>query len=308
MKNLRTCQVGVIVYCYIFCFSCSAVEKQKQQPAPVKIPQVILLWPEGAPGAVGNEDQDQPTLSVYLPPKEKANKTSVIVYPGGGYRKLSMDHEGRQVAEWLNSFGVTAFVLKYRLLPRYKYPAPLDDAKRAMRIVRSRADEWNVDPQGIGILGFSAGGHLVSAIGTHFDYGKPDAKDRIERAGCRPDFMVIVYPCISLSLQNKSRPGRRSLLGDDPKLVEEYSSDRHVTSETPPTFLMHAGNDRTVIPDHSIVFYQALRKAGVPAEMHIYERAKRGHGFGLAPNDPLVSSWPKLCEDWMRGRGLLNKD
>ena len=286
---------------------CSTNERQVLELRTAAEPQVILVWSEGTPGAVGREDEDRPTLAVYLPAKEKANGCSVIVCPGGGYRKLSMDHEGKQVADWLNSFGVTAFVLKYRLLPRYSYPAPLEDAQRAMRIVRARAAEWDIDPNRIGILGFSAGGHLVSAIGTHFDGGQPEAADKIERVGCRPDFLVIAYPCISLSLRKQSQPNRRGLLGDDPKIVEEYSTGRHVTAATPPAFLIHSGNDRVVSPDHSLVFYQALRQAKVPVEMHIYERAKRGHGYGLAPNDPLVCSWPKLCEDWMRGRGIVEE-
>src|SRR5262249_43054863 len=151
------------------------------------------LWPKGAPGAVGAEATDKPTLTIYLPSPDKANGTAVVVCPGGGYQFLADDHEGKQVAQWFNARGVTAFILRYRLAPRYHHPAPLQDAQRAIRTVRARAKEWNVDPQKIGIMGFSAGGHLASTAGTHFDAGKADADDPIDRVGCRPDFLILCY-------------------------------------------------------------------------------------------------------------------
>ena len=270
-------------------------------------PQTIVLWPEGAPGAVGNEDADRPTLTVYLPPAERAVPTGVVVCPGGGYAKLAMDHEGRQVAEWLNSLGVAAFVLKYRLGPRYRHPAPLEDAKRALRLVRSRAGEFRIVPDRIGVWGFSAGGHLASTLATHFDAGNPAAADPIERVSCRPDFAILAYPVISFASEYAHKGSRRNLLGDnpDPALVENLSNEKQVTAQTPPTFLFHTNEDQGVPAENSVLFYLALRRAGVPAELHIYERGR--HGVGLAPNDPVLSSWPQRLADWLRVRGLLGR-
>jgi acetyl esterase/lipase len=270
-------------------------------------PQTIVLWPGGAPGAVGDEEADRPTLTVYLPPAERAVPTGVVVCPGGGYAKLAMDHEGRQVAEWLNSLGVAAFVLKYRLGPRYRHPAPLEDAKRALRLVRSRAGEFRIAPDRIGVWGFSAGGHLASTLATHFDAGNPAAADPIERVSCRPDFAILAYPVISFATEYAHKGSRRNLLGDnpDPALVENLSNEKQVTAQTPPTFLFHTNEDQGVPAENSVLFYLALRRAGVPAELHIYERGR--HGVGLAPNDSVLSSWPQRLADWLRVRGLLGR-
>ncbi len=270
-------------------------------------PETILLWPAGAPGAVGAEDADRPTLTAYLPPPEKALDTGVVVCPGGGYATLAMDHEGRQVAQWLNALGVAAFVLKYRHAPRYRHPAPLQDAQRALRLVRSRAAEFGVVPDRIGIWGFSAGGHLASTAATHFDEGNPAADDPIERVGSRPDFLILAYPVISFTTEYVHKGSRRNLLGDnpDPALLESLSNEKQVNARTPPTFLFHTTEDKGVPPENSILFYLALRKAGVPAEMHIYERGR--HGVGLAPSDPVLSSWPGRLADWLRLRGLLTR-
>jgi acetyl esterase/lipase len=266
-----------------------------------------LLWPAGAPGAVGDEDSDKPAIAVWLPPAEKATGAAVVVCPGGGYGHLAMGHEGREVAQWLNSFGVAAFVLRYRIAPRYHHPTPLHDVQRAIRMVRARAAEWKLDPQKVGVMGFSAGGHLASTAGTHFDRGQPQAAATIDRASSRPDFMILVYPVISFTTEYAHAGSRRNLLGTDPdpKLVEGLSNERQVTRDTPPTFLMHTTGDRGVPPENSILFYLALRKAGVPAELHIYEKGE--HGFGLAANDPVLATWPKRCEDWLRVRGVLSK-
>src|SRR5215472_652892 len=177
-------------------------------------PKVELLWPKGAPGAAGTEERDKPSLTVYLPPADKATGTAVVVCPGGGYGGLAVGHEGKEPAEWLNRHGIAAFVLRYRLGPRYHHPAPLQDAQRALRIVRSRAKEWHLDPQRIGIWGFSAGGHLASTAATHFDDGKPDADDRIERVSCRPDFAILCYPVITMRPPFTHGGSRRNLLGD----------------------------------------------------------------------------------------------
>jgi len=272
--------------------------------------KVELLWSAGAPGAKGNEDGDKPTLTIYLPPKEKATGTAVVICPGGGYGHLAMDHEGHQVAQWLNSLGVAGFILKYRHSNSgagYGHPAPLQDAQRAVSMVRSRAKEWNINPNRIGILGFSAGGHLASTAGTHFHKGRSDVKDPIDRVSCRPDFMVLIYPVISLIEWCAHSGSRRNLLGNKPddKLVENLSNERQVTPETPPTFLIHTYEDKGVPAENSIFFYLALRKAKVPAEMHIYQKGR--HGFGLGQKHGAVSSWPLRCADWMRGLGLLDK-
>ena len=267
-------------------------------------PKVELLWPDGAPGAIGNNEADKPSLTIFLAPADKANGAAVVLCPGGGYGGLATDHEGFQVGRWLNSFGVAAFMVKYRVAP-YRHPVPLQDAQRAIRIVRSRAKEWSVDPARIGILGFSAGGHLASTTGTHFDDGSPDAKDPIDRVSCRPDFMILIYPVITLEPPYAHTGSRDNLLGRpaDPALVENLCNEKQVTAKTPPTFLVHTSGDTGVPAENSILFYLALRKAKVPAEMHVYEKGQ--HGFGLAPGDPVLSTWPKHCEDWMRSRGLL---
>jgi acetyl esterase/lipase len=277
---------------------------QAQSPLP-GASRMELLWPDGAPGAVGDQANDKPNLSIYLPPPEQRNGCSIVVCPGGGYGHLAVGHEGEQVGKWLNSFGVTAFVLRYRLAPRYHYPAPLLDAQRAVRMVRARAKEWNVDPRRIGILGFSAGGHLASSAGTHFDAGKKDAADPIDRVSCRPDFMVLGYPVISFTEDFTHRGSRRNFVGkgDATKLHEAFSNEKQVTKETPPTFLVHTTEDRGVPAENSIVFYLALKKAGIAAEMHIYEKGR--HGLGLGPKNMPFSSWPKRCEAWLLGRGFL---
>ncbi|MBN1805598.1 MAG: alpha/beta hydrolase [Sedimentisphaerales bacterium] len=272
--------------------------------------KVELLWPDGAPGAKGTEDGDKPSLTIYLPPEEKATGAAVVICPGGGYGHLAMDHEGHQIAQWLNSFGVAGFIVKYRHRNSgagYGHPAPLQDAQRAVRMVRARAGEWNVDPGRIGILGFSAGGHLASSAGTHFQNRYSDAKDSIDRVSCRPDFMILIYPVISFTKWCAHSGSRRNLLGENPEkeLVENLSGEMQVTPDTPPTFLVHTNEDKGVPSENSIYFYLALRKAEVPAEMHIYEHGR--HGFGLGQQHGAVSSWPGRCEDWMRGRGLLGK-
>jgi len=266
-----------------------------------------LLWPNGAPGALGDEPVDKPKITVYLAPADRATGAAVVVCPGGGYQVLAADHEGKQIAEWLNSLGVSAFVLQYRLGERYHHPAPLQDAQRAIRIVRSRAKEWRVDPKRVGILGFSAGGHLASTAATHFDDGQPDAADPIEREGSRPDFAVLCYAVISLEDPTAHAGSRRNLLGDppDPALVALLSNDKQVTARTPPTFLWHTADDTAVPVENSLQFFEALHKAGVPGELHVFPHGR--HGLGLAPGDPSVSQWPRLCAVWMEGLGLLRK-
>ena len=270
------------------------------------VPVEFALWEKGAPGALGDAEADKPTLTVYRASRNAVG-TGIIVAPGGGYAALAVDHEGRQVASLFNAMGITAFVLKYRLGPRYHHPLQLGDAQRAIRIVRSRAEEFGVASDRIGMMGFSAGGHLTATAGTHFDAGKSDADDPIERASSRPDFLILAYPVISFDPAIAHAGSARNLLGEnpDPKLIEDLSNDRRVGPETPPTFLFHTTADTAVPVENSVRFYLALRKAKVPAELHIFENGP--HGVGLALGDPALGAWPGLLANWLRGRGLLTR-
>jgi acetyl esterase/lipase len=267
----------------------------------------LLLWPDGAPGAVGTEPTDKPKLTIYRAPAATANGTAVVVCPGGGYRTLASDHEGRQVAQWLGGLGVSAFVLQYRVGPRYRHPAPLQDAQRALRLVRWRARDLGVDPARVGILGFSAGGHLAATTATHFDDGGAEAADPIDRMGSRPDFVVLGYPVISLTAAFTHRGSLQHLLGEtpDPRLAADLSGERAVGARTPPTFVFHTADDAAVPVENSLAFAHALRQAQVPFELHVFPRGR--HGVGLAPHDAVLSQWPKLCAAWLRAQGLLDR-
>jgi acetyl esterase/lipase len=270
-------------------------------------PQTILLWESGAPGALGRGDDDKPSITVYRPWGPNISGTSVIVAPGGSYGFLAANHEGRQVANWFNAMGVTAFVLKYRLGPRYHHPIELGDAQRAIRLVRSRAREFEVSPDRIGMMGFSAGGHLASTAETHFDSGNPGATDPVDRASSRPDFVILGYPVITFDVLYAHSGSVKNLLGDnpDPKLVQELSNELHVTPQTPPTFLFTTSEDKAVPAENSVNFYLALHKAGVPAELHVFEKGP--HGVGLDLGSPTLAEWPVLLANWLRDRGLLTK-
>ena len=280
-----------------------------EPPAPkyVAEPETILLWPNGAPGALGSDDADKPSITVYYPLDSTTSGTGIVVAPGGSYGFLASNHEGRQVANWLNALGVTAFVLKYRLGPRYHHPIEMGDVQRAIRLVRARAAEFGIQPGRIGMMGFSAGGHLASTAGTHFDEGNPSATDAIDRVSCRPDFVILAYPVISMTAPYTHQGSRTNLLGEhpDPKLMEEMSNELQVTAKTPPTFLFTTSADTVVPPQNSVSFYLALKKAGVPAELHVFENGP--HGVGLDLNDQAVGQWPMLLANWLRGRGLLAK-
>ena len=267
-----------------------------------------LLWPNGAPGAKGTEEKDQPSLTAYFPPASTSTGTAVVICPGGGYGHLAVDHEGEEIARWLNSMGVTGFVLRYRLAPRYQHPAPLDDVQRSLRTVRSRTTDWKIDPAKIGVLGFSAGGHLASTAATHFDEGNPTAGDSIDRVSCRPDFAILCYPVISFTDESVMHRGsRENLIGKNPtpELIELLSNEKQVTAKTPPVFLWHTSEDKGVPPGNSTLFYLACVKAGVPAELHIYEKGP--HGIGLAKKFPGADQWSFQCENWLKGHGLLKK-
>ena len=273
------------------------------QQANVAAAKTVLLWPAGAPGSQGEEDIDKPTLTVYLPAGANATKTGVVVAPGGGYQHLAMEKEGTAVAQWLNARGVAAFVLKYRLGPKYHNPVELQDAQRAIRTVRANAAEYGVATDHVGMWGFSAGGHLTATAGTKFDAGNAEAADLVERQGSRPDFMVLAYPVITMTEPDAHPGSRKYLLGDDPDpaLVKSLSAETQVTRETPPTFLFATTEDKTVPVINSVMFYEALVKAGVPAEMHIFQHG--AHGAGLAAANPELSVWPDLVIKWMRERG-----
>jgi acetyl esterase/lipase len=274
-------------------------------PTEAAKPKKELLWPKGAPGAVGTTDKDKPTLTTYLPPAGKGNGTAVVVCPGGGYGGLAIGHEGKEIAEWLTERGIAAFVLEYRLGPRYRHPAPLQDAQRAIRTVRSNAKALGVNPGRIGIWGFSAGGHLASTAATKFDKGKADDPDPIERVSCRPDFAILCYPVISLEKPHAHWGSRENLLGKSPgeKLVQSLCNHKQVTKETPPTFLFHTKTDGPVPVQNSEMFYEACQKAGVPAKLVLFDKGP--HGVGLARKDPVLSKWPLQLEGWLRERKLL---
>jgi acetyl esterase/lipase len=296
--------IGILVPSFLLTLICGTADLVGIGPAQKRSaqPPAVLLWPNGAPGAVGSEEVDRPSLTPYLPPAGKATGTAVVVCPGGGYQMLAMDHEGRQIAEWLNSMGIAAFVLQYRLGPRYRHPAPLLDAQRAIRTVRSRAAEFRISPGDIGIWGFSAGGHLASTASTHFDSGDPAATDPVERASSRPDFAILAYPVISFATEYAHVGSRGNLLGKnpDPKVVELLSNEKQVTRGTPPTFLFHTDEDDGVRPENSVLYYMALRQAGVPAEMHIFQRGQ--HGVGLASTDQALSAWSDCLANWLQVR------
>jgi acetyl esterase/lipase len=259
----------------------------------------IKLW-DTAPGIVAGKDTDtdptEPTMDIYLP--AHGNGSAIIILPGGAYVHLSTAKEGSDVAHLLNGHGIAAFVVRYRHAPRYQYPIPMDDARRAIRTVRYRADQYHVDPHRIGIMGFSAGGHLAATVATQFDSGDANAADPIDGEGSRPDFAVLLYPVITLTQEQfVHKTSRKSLVGTRQELWQQLSAELHVTPQTPPVFLVHATTDKTVPVENSVLFYLACRKAGVSAELHIF--ANGPHGFGLAPSDPALRVWPDLMFTWM---------
>jgi acetyl esterase/lipase len=271
-------------------------------------PQTLPLWKDGAPGALGKEDKDIPKTIVYrLPPAAKPT-AALVILPGGGYGGLAMDHEGHQIARWANELGMSAFICDYRHRGKgYGHPYPLLDAQRLVRMVRSQASGWNVDPQRIGIIGFSAGGHLCSTVLTHFDGGKADAADPIDRAGSRPDFGILCYPVIDFDAMYTHKGSQKNLLGEDADeaLVKSLSNSTQVTNETPPAFLWHTAEDKVVPIENSLRFYSALSNKGVLSELHCFPVGR--HGLGLAAQTPGASQWPELCHQWLVARKVLDK-
>lgn len=260
----------------------------------------LLLWAHGAPLAKGNDTEDCPSITPYLvesghPP------AAVIVCPGGGYQ-MRADHEGRPVAKWLNKQGISAFVLNYRVAP-YKHPSPLSDAQRGIRTVRHKAHEWNIDPRRIGILGFSAGGHLASSAGMNYDSGNSQAADPVERESCRPDLMVLCYPVITFG-EYRHHGSMVNLIGED--ATEErrlfHSNETKVTKDTPPTFMWHTADDDGVPAENCLLLAMALSRCQIPYELHVYQNGP--HGLGLAGQDKQVGTWPGLCALWLKKQGF----
>ncbi len=281
--------------------------------------KVIQLWQDSIPNAIENPDYEEvqtfkdsmlwstekvkePTLTIFSP--EQPNGTAVVICPGGGYHHLAINKEGYKIAEWLNTRGITAFVLKYRMpndsISTNKTIAPLQDAQRAMRYVRQNAKHWNLNENKIGVLGFSAGGHLASTLSTHYN----DAVYKAEyEVSARPDFSILVYPVISMKDGVTHQGSKTNLLGETPsnETVEFYSNETQITSETPKTILIHATDDKSVPVENSLQYYLALKENKVPAELHIYE--KGGHGFGLGRGFT-SDDWPKACETWLKKNDL----
>ncbi len=255
--------------------------------------KVELIHPHGAPGALGDSDDDKPSLLIYLP--ERPSGTGVVVFPGGGYARLAIDHEGKAIGEWLNARGIAAFILKYRLGPKYHHPVEMNDAQQAIRLVRTRAQEFGLVPTKIGVWGFSAGGHLAATVSTHFE---PNASN-----DTRPDFAILAYPVITMKPPFVHRGSRQNLLGAEPTaaLVESLSNETQVTAQTPPTFLFSTVDDASVPVENSVQYFLALRQAQVPAEMHLYEKGR--HGVGLAQSDPVLKTWPDHLSVWLKVHG-----
>jgi acetyl esterase/lipase len=268
----------------------------------------LPLWPDGAPGALGHEPKDIPTLTPFFAEPAMATEASMVICPGGGYAGLAA-HEGEAYARWLNQLGITAFVLKYRLgSSGYRHPRMLEDAARAVRMVRFHAAEWKLDPNRLGIIGSSAGGHLASTLLTHFDAGQPDAADPIERVSCRPALGVLCYPVITMG-DGTHRGSRDNLLGKDPSraLIQDMSNQLHVTKETPPCFIFHTDDDAAVPVENSLEFAAALRRAGVPFELHIYEHGAHGMGLGTISADlAQMHEWTRECRRWLKEQGFGN--
>ena len=278
-----------------------------RSPAEVQAP--VPLWPDGAPGALGGTTNDVPTLTPYLPdsiPPGGAPGAAMVICPGGGYGHLA-PHEGNDYALWLNQYGVTCFVLKYRLgSSGYRHPAMLQDAARAVRLVRTRAADWKIDPKRVGIMGSSAGGHLASTLLTHFDLGGTNATDPIERQSSRPDIGILCYPVITLG-EYTHQGSKTNLLGTHPprKLVKLLSNELQVTTNTPPCFIWQTFEDKTVSVENSLMFAEALRKNHVPFDLHIYQKGK--HGLGLSDKPPFAHPhpWANDCLFWLKKEGFV---
>jgi len=296
------------LFLFSFCVLSVAFAQNSNQPTAQTSnqPAPIPLWANGAPGAKGDAPEDVPSVQLYQPPADKASGAAIVVCPGGGYGALAR-HEGHDIAVWLNGIGVTAVVLKYRLGPKYQHPAMMQDALRAIRYTRSKASEWKIDPNRVGVMGFSAGGHLASTAATQFNVGDPNASDPVEKLSSRPDLSILCYPVVTMTDPFAHKGSRRNLLGENPsgQLIDLMSSEKQVTDQTPPTFLFHTGDDSVVPVENSLMFALALRKKKIPYELLVYEHGR--HGVGLALDDPALNTWPRLLENWLRARGFVKQ-
>ena len=300
--------------CLLICGQAQAQE----QNAPCATPgeanaflgvRTIRLWQGTAPQAKGNACQDVPTLTIFEPQPGHENGSAVVIFPGGAYQHLATNLEGRQIANWFNARGFRAFILRYRLTSDgYVLPVPLLDARRAVQTVRARARDYHIDPNRIVVIGFSAGGHLAALAATQSVEGNPEAEDPVERVSSRPDFLVLGYPwigAISSDTSHLSYCKLFNLMDRCEELRKAYSPDLFVTARTPPAFWYHTADDETVPVEQGLRFYEALLKAGIPAEGHIFEHGP--HGSGLGRGDPSMDQWPELLETWLRAHGLLTK-
>ncbi len=283
----------------------------------------IKLWPDGIPGSITNpsyvekittadgritrcEKVVTPDLTVFLPAQDKANGSAVLICPGGGYSALAFDHEGNAIAKWLNDNGIAGIILKYRLpsdqIMKDKSIGPLQDAQEAMRVIRRNANDWKIDPKKVGVIGFSAGGHLASTLSTHYAEKVYEVKDN---SSARPDFSLLIYPVVSFDTAITHRGSRNNLIGikPDAKQVERFSNELQITAETPPAFLVHSADDKAVPVMNSIGYFRGLQKNNIPVELHVFQ--KGGHGYGLAPDRGTESSWPDLCIKWMKQIGIF---
>jgi acetyl esterase/lipase len=284
--------------------------------------KTVTLWPSGIPGIKFSdsyaekstsseglitrfEKTTNPMLYIFLPPRDKATGTAVLICPGGGYGMLAFGHEGNAIAQWLNDNGIAGFILKYRLpsdqIMNDKTIGPLQDAQEAMRIIRRNAAAWNIDPKKVGVIGFSAGGHLASTLSTHYADKVYDVKDTVS---ARPDFSILIYPVITMDASFTHAGSRKNLLGDNPsdELVKKYSNELQVNENTPPAFMVHSADDQTVPVKNSFVYYEQLVKYRIPSELHVFQ--KGGHGYGLGGEKDTQSAWPSLCIRWLKASGF----
>ena len=271
---------------------------------------IVPLWPNLPPGTTHRGPGDQPQLIV-TQAESKSPTAGIVILPGGGYGGHAMGHEGQDIAQWMKSMGISSVICDYRLRGKgnagkgYGHPSPMLDAQRAIQTMRARAQEWNLDPQRIGVIGFSAGGHLCSTVSTHFAEPDPDSEDPIQRVSSRPDFSILCYPVIALGKPHTHKGSQRNLLGDhaSDELIKELSNELQVSDRTPPTFLFHTGEDTAVPVQNSLDYYQACVRHGVPAELHVFPKGR--HGLGLAAKQDGASQWPDLCKNWLRSIGMV---
>lgn len=274
--------------------------------------ETMELWQGGVPGVTLKADGDVPKL-ILRKVKSDQPTAGVVILPGGGYGGHAIGHEGHDFADWFESMGVTSVICTYRLRGKgnagkgYGHPVPMQDAQRAIQTMRANAEKWNLDPNRIGVIGFSAGGHLCSTVSTRFNEGDPTSDDPIARVSSRPDFSILCYPVIGFDKPYTHQGSQRNLLGanPDPQLVASLSNESQVTSKTPPTFLFHTAEDKPVPVQNSVQYYLSCIKHNVPVEMHLFPEGR--HGLGLATQQPGANQWPALCKDWLKRRGIISK-